>query len=233
MQLNQRSSLQQGVEIRMKRGALDPIVQEPTPAIIARRIRDAIARGDFAPGIQLGETELAKELGVSRGPLREAMQRLTQEGLLVSYRNRGLFVVSMDEDDFRDIYLARTVVEAAAIRRVASTNPEDSAAQLMKAVHAMEEAAESPNGEAITEADMSFHALLVELAGSPRLKKMHDTLLTETRMCLNALKSTYATADKRIAEHKGIAEAISKGDSDLAEKLMAEHMEDALMRLIP
>src|SRR3954468_4154381 len=89
----------------MKRGALDPVVQESTPAIIARKIRDAIARGDFAPGVQLGEAELAKELGVSRGPLREAMQRLTQEGLLVSYRNRGLFVVSMDQDDFRDIYL--------------------------------------------------------------------------------------------------------------------------------
>jgi DNA-binding GntR family transcriptional regulator len=52
-------------------------------------------------------------------------------------------------------------------------------------------------------------------------------------MCLNALKSTYDTADRRIAEHKGIAEAISRGDSDLAEKLMAEHMDDALMRLIP
>ncbi|WPU09467.1 GntR family transcriptional regulator [Pseudarthrobacter oxydans] len=217
----------------MKRGALDPVVQESTPAIIARRIREAIARGDFAPGIQLGEAELAKELGVSRGPLREAMQRLTQEGLLVSHRNRGLFVVTMDEDDFRDVYLARTAVEAAAISRVASTNPEGNAAKLMEAVHAMEDTADSPNSEAMTEADMSFHALLVELAGSPRLKRMHDTLLTETRMCLNALKSTYHTADRRIAEHKGIAEAISRGDADLAEKLMAEHMDDALMRLIP
>lgn len=217
----------------MKRGSLDPVVQESTPAIIARKIRDAIARGDFAPGVQLGEAELAKELGVSRGPLREAMQRLTQEGLLVSYRNRGLFVVSMDEDDFRDIYLARSAVEAAAINRVAGADPEGAAAKLMEAVREMEDAAATPGGEAITEADMRFHALLVELAGSPRLKKMHDTLLTETQMCLNALKSTYQTADKRIAEHRGIAEAISRGDADLAQKLMDEHMDDALMRLIP
>lgn len=217
----------------MKRGPLDPVVQESTPAIIARRIRDAIARGDFAPAVQLGEAELAKELGVSRGPLREAMQRLTQEGLLVSHRNRGLFVVSMDEADFRDVYLARSAVEAAAISRVISIDPKGSAAKLMETVRAMEETAGSPNSEAMTEADMSFHALLVELAGSPRLTRMHNTLLTETRMCLNALKSTYDTADRRIAEHKAIAEAISRGDSDLAEKLMAEHMDDALMRLIP
>lgn len=217
----------------MKRGTLGPVVQESTPALIARKIRDAIALGDFAPGVQLGEAELAKELGVSRGPLREAMQRLTQEGLLVSYRNRGLFVVSMNQDDFRDIYLARSAVEAAAINQVASTDPAGSAAKLMEAVHEMENAAAKPSGQAITKADMHFHALLVQLSGSPRLKKMHDTLLTETQMCLNALKSTYETADKRIAEHRGIAEAISRGDADLAQKLMAEHMEDALMRLIP
>ncbi|RNL55939.1 GntR family transcriptional regulator [Arthrobacter oryzae] len=217
----------------MKKGVLDPVVQESTPAIIARKIRDAIARGDFTPGVQLAEAELAKELGVSRGPLREAMQRLTQEGLLVSHRNRGLFVVSMDQDDFRDIYLARSAVEAAAITQVTRTDPEGNAAKLMEAVREMENAAATPDGEAITEADMRFHALLVQLSGSPRLKKMHDTLLTETQMCLNALKSTYETADNRIAEHRGIAEAISRGDADLAEKLMSEHMDDALMRLIP
>ncbi len=217
----------------MKKGILDPVVQESTPAIIARKIRDAIARGDFVPGVQLAEAELAKELGVSRGPLREAMQRLTQEGLLVSHRNRGLFVVSMDQDDFRDIYLARSAVEAAAITLITRTDPEGNAAKLMEAVREMEKAAATPDGEAITEADMRFHALLVQLSGSPRLKKMHDTLLTETQMCLNALKSTYATADNRIAEHRGIAEAISLGDADLAHKLMSEHMDDALMRLIP
>jgi DNA-binding GntR family transcriptional regulator len=217
----------------MKKGVLDPVVQESTPAIIARKIRDAIAGGDFAPGVQLAEAELANELGVSRGPLREAMQRLTQEGLLVSHRNRGLFVVSMDQDDFRDIYLARSAVESAAIALITRTDPAGNAAKLMDAVREMEDAAATPGGEAITEADMRFHALLVQLSGSPRLRKMHDTLLTETQMCLNALKSTYETADKRIAEHRGIAEAISRGDADLAEKLMAEHMDDALMRLIP
>lgn len=56
---------------------LTPLVQESTPAIIARKLRDAIANGDFPPGSQLTEAGLAADLGVSRGPLREAMQRLT------------------------------------------------------------------------------------------------------------------------------------------------------------
>ncbi|MGH3815020.1 MAG: GntR family transcriptional regulator, partial [Pseudonocardiaceae bacterium] len=62
--------------------ALQPVSRQSTAAIIADRLRDAITRGAFPPGAQLGEVELAGRLGVSRGPLREAMQRLVQEGLL-------------------------------------------------------------------------------------------------------------------------------------------------------
>src|SRR5699024_3616258 len=74
---------------------LEPVVQESTPSLIARALRRGIADGSLAPGTQLGEAALARSLGVSRGPLREAMQRLTQEGLLVSHRNRGLFVADL------------------------------------------------------------------------------------------------------------------------------------------
>ena len=62
---------------------IGPLVQESTPSIIADKLRQAIAHGELKPGAQLGEAELARKLGVSRGPLREGMQRLTQEGLLV------------------------------------------------------------------------------------------------------------------------------------------------------
>jgi DNA-binding GntR family transcriptional regulator len=74
---------------------IGPLVQESTPSIIAEKLRQAIAHGELKPGAQLGEAELARKLGVSRGPLREGMQRLTQEGLLVSIRNRGLFVIEV------------------------------------------------------------------------------------------------------------------------------------------
>ena len=103
------------------RSALPPVVQESTPALIARILREAIADGRFPPGSQLVEQELARELNVSRGPLREAMQRLTQEGLLVGHRNRGLFVMELTEDAVRDMYLAREAVECAAVRRIVAT----------------------------------------------------------------------------------------------------------------
>src|SRR5215204_4789941 len=93
---------------------LEPVHFESTASIIARRLRRAIMYGSIPPGSQLTETELAAQFQVSRGPLREAMQRLVQEGLLRSERNRGLFVVELDDDDARDIYVARAAVEKAA-----------------------------------------------------------------------------------------------------------------------
>src|SRR5438045_3707747 len=86
---------------------LEPVNQETTPSIIAARLRVGIMNGSIPQGAQLAEAQLAKQLQVSRGPLREAMQRLVQEGLLISERHRGLFVIRLRPDDVLDIYLAR------------------------------------------------------------------------------------------------------------------------------
>src|SRR5699024_2376360 len=91
---------------RRKRRSLQPVVQESTAGMIADRVREAIACGDLPPGAQLGEADLAEQLGVSRGPLREGLQRLAQEGLLLSIRNRGLFVIEMTPERVDDMYLA-------------------------------------------------------------------------------------------------------------------------------
>ena len=94
------------------------VAQESTPAIIADKLRQAIGHGELKPGAQLGEAELARKFGVSRGPVREAMSRLTQEGLLLAIRNRGLFVIQMTSDDIRDMYMAREAIERAAAGKI-------------------------------------------------------------------------------------------------------------------
>ncbi len=211
---------------------LEPLVQESTPAIIARQLRAAIAGGDFAPGSQLTESGLAADLGVSRGPLREAMQRLTQEGLLVSYRNRGLFVITMDDDDIRDMYVARTAIERAALEQVILRSPDEAVDVLGVCVEEMERYADEPNGPQIADADMGFHHALVELAGSPRLSRLHETILVETRMCLGAMRGTYASSEERISEHRRLVEAIAARDIKAADEIMIDHMRDGLRRII-
>ena len=158
----------------------DPVVRESTPSIIAGKLRTAIGRGQIPAGSQLVETELARELGVSRGPLREAMQRLTQEGLLISIRNRGIFVITMTEEEVRDMYVARTAVERAAAELILAKNGGKAvAAQLSRVVKAMKKAADKTDLDAMSEADMEYHSTLVSAAESPRLTRIHNTLLTD------------------------------------------------------
>ncbi|MET3812410.1 GntR family transcriptional regulator [Arthrobacter sp. UYEF3] len=209
----------------------EPVVRESTPSIIAGKLRTAIGLGQIPAGAQLGEAEIAKELGVSRGPLREAMQRLTQEGLLISIRNRGIFVITMTDEEVRDMYVARTAVERAASELILQKGGKEVATQLLNTVKAMKKAADKGDLDAMSEADMEYHATLVAAARSTRLTRMHNTLLTETRMCLTALEKKYPDPHARVAEHQAIAEALAKGDDVLVGKLLISHMEDALERL--
>ncbi|MET9310228.1 GntR family transcriptional regulator [Kribbella sp. NPDC003505] len=209
---------------------IEPLAQESTPSIIADKLRKAIGHGELKPGAQLGEADLARKLGVSRGPLREGMQRLTQEGLLVSIRNRGLFVIDMTPDDIRDMYLAREAVERAAIQKILCGDHASAGAALCAVADRMLAADGDP--AAIGELDIEFHELLVRLAGSPRLSRMHQTSIIETRMCIHALEETYLAADARAIEHNNLGEAIRDGDAERAERLLIAHMDDAIERLV-
>ncbi|ASR37837.1 GntR family transcriptional regulator [Prauserella marina] len=217
---------------------IEPVNRESTAAIIARQLRDAIMTGSLPPGAQLGETDLAARFQVSRGPLREAMQRLVSEGLLRSERHRGLFVIDLEPGDVYDVYAARSAVErAAATRIVRSFDRERVAVVLDQAVAAMAEADKQDDPTALTEADLRFHEALIEASGSRRLARMARTLLIETRMCLSALHGTYRKnyqdVDERVAEHNMIIEALRAGREEDLLALLEAHMDDAVQRLAP
>lgn len=211
--------------------ALSPIIQDSTSALVADRLREAVASGIFAPGQQMVESTLARELGVSRGPLREAMQRLTQEGLLVGHRNRGLFVMDLDDAAVRDIYLARQAIERTAASHLIDAGRAHEARVLLDIVEEMRIAAPS-DARDLPNLDMRFHQQLVALADSPRLSLMHGTLLTQMRLCLVRMQSTYDHKHQRVAEHEDLARAIVMGDGPLTDRLLIEHMEDGVVRVL-
>lgn len=211
---------------------LEPVERRSTAAIVADRIRTAIMRGTFPPGTQLGEVELAARLGVSRGPLREAMQRLVAEGLLRSERHRGLFVRDLDAADVRDVHHARASVERAAGLLLIDGDRERAADLLAAALADMEEAVRAGDPVAVADADHAFHTELVAASGSPRLRRMADGLLVETRMCLAALQQTAPPADGLLAEHRELVDAIRAGDRDRLTATLDAHMADAVDRIL-
>src|SRR5690606_25622514 len=167
--------------------------------------------GALAPGTQLTEADLAAQFEVSRGPLREAMQRLVQEGLLRSELHRGLFVIDLEAEDVDDIYLARTAVERAAMTQILRS-PTLRAAAAERLDEVQRQMAEATDDDALSDADLRFHEVLVEASGSKRLVRMAQTLLIETRMCLAALQRTYPSGEERVQEHRRIVDAVRDGD---------------------
>jgi DNA-binding GntR family transcriptional regulator len=156
------------------------------------------------------------------------MQRLTQEGLLVSIRHRGLFVIEMTPNDVRDMYLAREAIERAAARKILEGDHAAAGDALLEIVEQMT-AATTP--AEVSELDIGFHVRLVQLAASPRLNRMHQTFITETRMCIHALEQSYSVSEVRDDEHRAVATAIRNGDLKLTDELLVAHMDDAIKRL--
>jgi DNA-binding GntR family transcriptional regulator len=212
-------------------GELEPVARQSTAELIAAQLRSAIVYGVLAPGTQLGESELAARFAVSRGPLREAMQRLVQEGLLRGERHRGLFVISLSASDVREIYIARLAVERSACQLIMAGNRGEAVARLSEALAKL--AGASGDRNAMSDADQAFHQTLVSCSGNTRLERMAQTLLVETRMCLAALQDHYPEAEELIAEHRALVNAISDGDEALLLTLIEAHMLDSIDRLVP
>lgn len=214
-------------------GELEPVARQSTAELIAAQLRSAIMYGVFAPGTQLGEAELAARFAVSRGPLREAMQRLVQEGLLRGERHRGLFVIDLSASDVRDIYLARLAIERTSCQLIMSGNRGEAVVRLAEALDNLVTAAVGRDRNAMSDADQAFHQTLVSCSGNTRLERMAQTLLVETRMCLAALQKHYPEPDELVAEHRALVDAISDGDEQQLITLIEAHMLESIDRLVP
>jgi DNA-binding GntR family transcriptional regulator len=199
---------------------------------VAERIREAILDGTFPLGAQLNEMELAAKFGVSRGPLREAMQRLIQEGLLRSEPHRGVFVPEITEHDLTDIFFVREAVETAAVRHVMADGDAGALSESLRdIIRHMERALRARDWPRVADLDMEFHRLIVEAAGSFRLSRMYATIMAETRLCLHHMMGGYRGNEALLEEHVKLAELVAGGDIDKAAKEVKRHFGNPVRNL--
>lgn len=211
---------------------IKPLQREGSASLIAAQLRDAIRDGSLAPGSPLRETRLATTLGVSRGPVREALQRLIQEGLVRSEPHRGAFVGALAVDDVEDLYRARSALEIAAATTLATRGRDAAAlAPLERALERLAAAAERRRWSEVAELDLAFHEALVAASGSARLVRMFATVAVETRLCLLALEPSYERPRDLVHEHEEIVAAIRAGDRARIDRAVTAHMQDAVARL--
>jgi DNA-binding GntR family transcriptional regulator len=211
----------------MSEHGLTPIPRQGTVDIITDQLRAQIVSGAFAQGAQLGEANLAQQLNTSRGPVREALQRLMQEGLIVGVHNRGVFVKVMTEQDVTDIMLARTAIEKTASVHLLRHDQPAVLAELEAIVETMRQVAASDDWSAMIDVDMEFHRVVVDSRGSSRLSGMYRTLIMETRMSLAMLDEAYPVREEIPDEHQQLIDAIRGSDELALYDAIDHHMDHA------
>ncbi|EOM74858.1 GntR family transcriptional regulator [Rhodococcus rhodnii] len=217
-----------------QRRTLSPIDAPQTAVLIANQLREKVLDGSFGPGEQLSEASLAGQLEVSRGPVREALQRLSQEGLLVSHRNRGVFVVELSADDVAEIYAARDAVETAAAQTVfgfPKTRKRAAVATLSKIVDGMPALIASGDWARVAKQDLAFHQALVDATGNSRLVRIYSTLAAESRMCMVHLANAYNRPHVLADEHRHLVDLLDSGALPELEAAIHEHMDTAVRDL--
>ncbi|MDX6422169.1 MAG: hypothetical protein QOG28_6789 [Trebonia sp.] len=208
---------------------LHPLRSETLAVQAADAIRELIAAGHVAGGERLVEARLAGQLGVSRGPVRDALRLLTAEGLVRDEPRRGTFVVRLTEQDVLDIYDLRIAVETAAVRLILRRGNPELLTVLERRVEDMRGA--SLDAPLTAEADLRFHGAVCELSGNSRLRDVHRRYATELRILLRLHEEKLPPAPRAaVTEHEELLAALGLGP-EAAEAAFRAHLEDARQRV--
>lgn len=194
---------------------------------VYHHIREKILKGEISPRERLIETRLAREIGTSRTPVREALHSLELEKLIKSIPRVGYIVESMDQQDLEQICEIRNVIEALGARWAIEKAQKKLARDLTKNVSRQEQslAANDPGG--YVELDAQFHEIIAKLSGSDRLLEMVQTL--RRYMLRYRMHVVYAmdTASRSIEGHKEILKAVQEGNSEAAVEALQRHLRQA------
>ena len=207
------------------------LVRDSAVTRVADALRTRIIEGELLPGAKLSQERVQDALGVSRGTLREALQVLVRERLLVHELSRGVFVRRLSLADVADLYAVRRVVECAALRSVTAMTP-DGLRRLRAAIEDGQAAAAAGRWDLGAAARIRFHEGLVALAGSPRLDALVSGVLAEFRLAYGLMHDPQAFHVRFLGLHEDIARAVSDGDLERAAVLLEDYLREAERQVV-
>ncbi len=195
-------------------------------------IRSRIVSGAFPPGSRLAQGELADQLGISRGSVREALRRLAGDGLVDVEVNRGFFVAEVGLDDVRERLEVRLVLEPEIARLAAERRSQANLAAMRATIEA--EAAAQTSDD-VHDASRAFHVAVAAATGNQAFTKLLDGLWIADvgRRLLAQRRQATNWQDDDVDEHRAIVAALEAGDGDRAASLMSAHVESAVRHWSP
>lgn len=188
--------------------------------IVQDYVRERITSGILVPGDRLKERDLAEETGISRVPIRDALRILAFEGFVTLNPRRGAVVASLEPEDLDEIYEVREALEAQEAALAALRATPDEIALMMSYVDEASRAWADGDRRTADQANVAFHALLVQMTHNDVLAKTLEPLQNR----LNWLLRQNTDPGELCFEHRGMAEAIAAGDAETARRLALRHV---------
>jgi DNA-binding GntR family transcriptional regulator len=194
---------------------------------IAGELRQSILTGKLKPNTRLFEKELAEQLGVSRGPLREALRLLEGEGVIVSSTGRGSYVNSFSERKVAELYSIRIILEQEAARLAAKKADQEQLSALEQILHSMFQAAEDGDLNNVIDLDIQFHQKIWEIADHTYLQQILNGLSAQIRSYVALQTNLYEDLAAGISNHKEILDSLMVRDGEGAANILRQHLDDA------
>ena len=193
-----------------------------------RYIRDEIIRGKINGRQHLTENYFAERFGISKSPIREALNRLESEGLITIVPRRGAFVVELSEHDIEEIFELREALETLVVRDAVLNDK--ILARMRAALVSAKRHMEENNKSKYIQADASFHTNLAEASSNSRLRKILENM--RNQMLIVRARTFELSSQTSVEQHSKILEALEHGNRDVAANLMAEHIRTVRDRLV-
>jgi DNA-binding GntR family transcriptional regulator len=203
---------------------------ELSTEVVHDRLRSAILRGEFDPTVPLSQVQLAARLGVSRTPLREALRMLQREGLIDSEPNRQVRVAEMSVADLEQLYAARVLTEALAVRLTVPALTAQDVAELKAELHRMIEL-KGHNLDVWEASHRRYHGLLGKYAGE-RITRLASELSDHTERYRRVYLAEPRVWSAAAEEHTAIFQACASGSAAEASTQLARHLARTALTLI-
>lgn len=213
-------------------GRFDARNVETLTSAVQREIERRILTGEIAAGARLSEAALADDLGVSRGPVREALRGLAEAGLVDSIANRGVVVRRIGREEALDLYDLRGTLFGFACETLARRRTPAQLAELEAALAAMAEAVAAADTERYYALNLAFHARILEGCGNRRARLTYEAVVKEMHLYRRRALSRVGNLEASFAEHRAVVDAIAAGDPDAAFRAGREHCRRGAERFV-
>jgi DNA-binding GntR family transcriptional regulator len=199
---------------------------------VTTSLREAILNGYFEPGEKLDQDQIAEELKVSRTPIREALSRLESEGFIDVRPHRGAYIAVISQQDIREVYEIRRLLEAEAVRQATFLIPESVLDELDRSLAETQVQFDSGDITKYFASDIHFHKTILDFAPNRLLKEVLDGLNNRVRIVRRfALSRPGPHLVESLEEHRAIFQTIRQRDPEQAAELMRLHLERSALRI--